>query len=64
MFREHYGLQNMLLHAWYLRIKHPHSGAEIQVQVPFPVYWEQLLPQIGMQLPLWKPGMEALFADL
>ena len=64
MFRERYGLQNMLLHAWCLHMKHPRSGEEIRVEVPFPEYWQQLLPEMGLQVPEWNPDFENYFTDL
>lgn len=47
LFREHFDVNRLLLHAWKLRFRHPLSGEEIMITAPLPVEFERVLGEFG-----------------
>lgn len=55
LYREHFGVHRMLLHAWRLGFVHPVSGEAIQIQAPLDAAWTKLIERFE-----WG---DALYAD-
>ena len=49
LFRDHFDVQRLLLHARQLRFRHPQSGEEITISAPLPEEFEKLFGEFG-----WK----------
>ena len=47
LFREHFTVQRLLLHAWQLRFRHPDSGELMTISAPLPVEFEKLCREFG-----------------
>jgi len=47
LFREHFDINRLLLHAWKLRFRHPLSGEEMEITAPLPVEFERLFAEFG-----------------
>lgn len=50
LFRAQWGVHRMLLHAWKLRLKHPVSGAPLELVAPLDAQWHKLLGQFAWQV--------------
>ncbi|HVV51555.1 MAG TPA: pseudouridine synthase [Polyangia bacterium] len=48
LFRERFGFHRLALHAGELRLRHPRSGAPLQVQAPLPAELAGLLRALGL----------------
>lgn len=46
LFRIHYGLHRLLLHAWRLELAHPRSGAPLRIEAPPDADWMRLLHRL------------------
>ena len=49
LYRQHFGVHRLLLHAWRLRPTHPLSGAALTLQAPLDDAWRRLLTRFGWQ---------------
>ncbi len=49
LFREHFGINRLLLHAWKLHFRHPENGEMVTITAPLPVEFEQLFRAFGWQ---------------
>lgn len=49
LFRQHFGIHRMLLHAWRLRFAHPVGGATVSVVAPLDGPWHQAIERFGWQ---------------
>lgn len=49
LFREHFNVQRLLLHAWQLRLRHPDSGELMTISAPLPVEFEKLCRKFGWE---------------
>ncbi|MBS0589206.1 MAG: pseudouridylate synthase [Proteobacteria bacterium] len=47
LWRMHFGLQRMLLHAWRLEFVHPRSGAALCIEAPLDEAWRRVLARFG-----------------
>lgn len=47
LFREHFEVNRLLLHALMLRFRHPESGEVLAIRAPFPVEFERLFGEFG-----------------
>jgi len=47
LFREHFDVQRLLLHAWKLRFRHPLSDEEMEITAPLPVEFAKLFGEFG-----------------
>ncbi len=47
LFREHFGVQRMLLHAWRLVVPHPVTGAPLEISAPLDHELGSLLGRLG-----------------
>lgn len=47
LFRESYGINRLLLHAWKLRFRHPGSGEMMTIHAPLPEEFERLFAEFG-----------------
>ena len=63
MFKEKMELNNMLLHAWRIRFKHPITNEWVEVEAPFPSYFEDTFLKIGLNTPVWKEEYRELFTE-
>lgn len=52
LFKEKWGLTNMMLHAENLRIKHPISNKEIEITARFPTEFSRMISTLGLSLQL------------
>jgi tRNA pseudouridine65 synthase len=50
-FEKQFGLNNLLLHAWKLTIKHPLTEVKIEVCCPIPVHFRTIMQELA-----WKPN--------
>lgn len=48
LWRQHFGVHRLLLHAWRLAFRHPLSGQPIRVQAPFDKIWRDMLNRLGV----------------
>ncbi len=51
MFKEHFGLQRLMLHALQLDFTHPFSGKAIEIKAPVPGNFSEILQKIGITAP-------------
>ena len=49
LFREHFNVQRLLLHAWQLRFRHPDSGELVTINAPLPREFEKLCREFGWE---------------
>lgn len=49
LYRQHFNVHRLLLHAWKLRLTHPVSGAALMLQAPLDDAWHGLLARFGWQ---------------
>ncbi len=49
LYRQHFGVHRLLLHAWRLRLAHPASGATLMLQAPLDDAWRGLLARFDWQ---------------
>lgn len=47
LFRKHFGINRLLLHAWELRFRHPVSGELLTIRAPLPVEFKRLFGEFG-----------------
>ena len=47
LYREHFGIERLLLHAWTLRFRHPESGEMMTIRAPLPEEFERLFGEFG-----------------
>ncbi|MBS0571007.1 MAG: pseudouridylate synthase [Proteobacteria bacterium] len=47
LWRIHFGLHRMLLHAWRLEFSHPRSGKRTRVQAPLDAAWQSVLERFN-----------------
>lgn len=47
LFRQHFGIHRMLLHAWRLRFEHPISGETLLIEAPLDAPWNSVLDRFG-----------------
>lgn len=50
-FEKHFGLNNLLLHAWKLSLTHPVSGEKITLSCPPPTHFQKIMQDLGWDLP-------------
>lgn len=55
-FRNRFGLEHMLLHAWKLRFTHPITDEEIDLQASLPEHFLRILDDLGMSNEKIKPS--------
>jgi tRNA pseudouridine65 synthase len=51
LFRIHYAMHRMLLHAWRLRFTHPLTGVALIIEAPLDSVWNRQLQTFGWELP-------------
>lgn len=51
LFRMHYGMHRLLLHAWRLRFAHPVDGRPMALTAPVDASWTRALTGLGWTLP-------------
>lgn len=51
LFRMHYGVHRLLLHAWQLRFAHPADGRAMTVTAPVDASWVKALDGLGWTVP-------------
>lgn len=56
-FRERFGVNRLLLHAWSLELAHPQSGEPLWIEAPLPAEFQALLDELGWMLPDEPPPM-------
>jgi len=49
LWRMHFGMHRMLLHAWQLELVHPLSGAILTLRAPLDETWNRVLIRLGWQ---------------
>ncbi len=49
LFRDHFGINRLLLHAWKLRFRHPDNGEMMTIRAPLPLEYEQLFREFGWE---------------
>ena len=49
LWRIHFGMHRLLLHAWRLELTHPLSGAALALQAPLDETWHRVLERFGWQ---------------
>lgn len=47
LWRIHFGMHRMLLHAWRLEFAHPRNGEPLRIQAPLDADWQRVLEQFG-----------------
>lgn len=47
LFRIHYGIHRLLLHAWRVELAHPRSGAPLRIEAAPDAEWMRLLQRLG-----------------
>lgn len=47
LFREHFAVNRLLLHAWKLQFHHPNSGELLTIRAPLPLEFERLFGEFG-----------------
>ena len=47
LWRMHFGMHRMLLHAWQLELLHPSSGAALALRAPLDETWQRVLVRLG-----------------
>lgn len=52
LWRQHFGVHRMLLHAWRLELVHPASGAPLLLRAPVDAAWQGVLARFGWQAAL------------
>jgi tRNA pseudouridine65 synthase len=50
-FRNTFGLNNLLLHAWQLEFEHPVEKKKISIKAEVPVYFMEILDKLSLNLP-------------
>lgn len=46
-FRDRYGLQNLLLHAWQVKFVHPILNTEVEIKATLPTHFADIINQLG-----------------
>lgn len=49
LWRMHFGMHRMLLHAWQLELMHPVSGAHLSLRAPLDETWQRVLIRLGWE---------------
>jgi tRNA pseudouridine65 synthase len=52
LWRMHFGVHRMLLHAWRLELTHPRSGLALRLEAPPDAVWQGVLARLGWDLAL------------
>jgi tRNA pseudouridine65 synthase len=53
-FRNRFGLENLLLHAWELGFTHPYTNQEIRLQAELPDHFQIIMEILGMPTDRFK----------
>jgi tRNA pseudouridine65 synthase len=56
LFRIHYGIHRLLLHAWRVELAHPRSGAPLRIEAAADAEWMRLLQRLGWDEALAATG--------
>lgn len=57
LWRMHFGVHRLLLHAWRLRLDHPLTGTRLMLEAPLDAVWQRVLESMGWEDAL--PGESA-----
>lgn len=57
LFRIHWSMHRLLLHAWYLGFAHPLTQQPLVVQAPLDASWQRVIDAFG-----WQPALETASA--
>jgi tRNA pseudouridine65 synthase len=49
-FETHFGLENLLLHAWKLKFTHPTSGKIISIACGLPPHFQHIVEKLGWEV--------------
>ena len=49
LWRMHFGMHRLLLHAWRLELTHPLGGGALMLQAPLDETWQRVLARLGWQ---------------
>lgn len=52
LFRVHFGVHRLLLHAWRVALAHPRSGEPLEIEAPLDADWRRLLQRLGWEAAL------------
>ena len=47
LWRMHFGMHRLLLHAWRLRLDHPLAGTRLELEAPLDATWQRVLASMG-----------------
>lgn len=55
-FRSHFGMNNLLLHAWQLQFIHPYSQRLIKIEAGLPSQFIKIMAELGLKLEFSTPS--------